>query len=999
MSTIHLVSHTHWDREWYLTFQQFRLKLIHLMDQLLEILEDDRDYKYFLLDGQAIILEDYLQVRPERESDLIYYIKNGRLFIGPWYVSLDEFLIAPESHVRNLLEGNRLCQKYGAKMSVGYLPDSFGHIGQMPQILRGFGIDTACLWRGLDDQPCELIWKAPDGSSVLLSYLRDSYSNAANLTISNPDKFINEIHERNHSLSQNSVTGQILLMHGTDHMEPPTGLTYALSTYQSRSHQDNLIHSNLPLYFKSIRSDLDSTGDQLPSISGELRSSKHTALLQNVLSTRISLKQRNHGCETDLIKWVEPLSAWVSLLNSSNSAPEVGYQNNLPRNYLTNQNSVIRYAWKLLMECHPHDSICGTSIDQVASEMRVRFDQVDQINRDLINQDLQRLSDRIDTRYSDNQKLSDDKQNIFSSIIVFNPNDTEQSGLINLSIKLDNQYTSFEIIDDLGNATPYHQIGIGPSELISMTLDKKGLKQALGMIHDGNVAGMVIRDFLLEQAEYKAVIRVTLSDHGQVDLNKWIQGISRVEAMFADPSVNEFIIHAYSDPEIDLSMVASDVAGHGYRCYWIRAHTERIPKTSEPIHLIPLVRYLLPVVNQITRIPLFSTLLKGKKYKPTQKTRKIENEYFIVEAQLSEGAITITDKRTRQVYTGLNRFIDGADCGDLYNYCPAENDVTFFARVIKIEHDKSVTCQKLIIQDELKIPARISVDRKSRSRDRVNNKIISTITLVPGVPRIDIHTEIDNLASDHRLRVHFIAPFTCENSIQDGHFEIVHRPIGTPNYDETWEEPPRPEVPQRQFTIVTDDQTSLTMANRGLPEVEVFKTENGNVEIAITLLRCVGWLSRDDITTRKGHAGPMGIATPDAQMLGKYAFDYSIIPGDKNWQTSIHQAYAFNAPLKAINSPVHPGTLPSIFSFIENINRDFIITAIKLFEDNSCLIVRGFNILSSPIELSIKPWKLFNKAYLVGLDEKINKSLSISGQGKINLHVEGHKIVTIRFND
>jgi alpha-mannosidase len=189
------------------------------------------------------------------------------------------------------------------------------------------------------------------------------------------------------------------------------------------------------------------------------------------------------------------------------------------------------------------------------------------------------------------------------------------------------------------------------------------------------------------------------------------------------------------------------------------------------------------------------------------------------------------------------------------------------------------------------------------------------------------------------------------------------------------------------------------MANRGLPEVEVFKTENGNVEIAITLLRCVGWLSRDDITTRKGHAGPMGIATPDAQMLGKHAFDYTIIPGDKNWRTSIHQAYAFNAPLKAINSPVHPGTLPSIFSFIENINRDFIITAIKLFEDNSCLIVRGFNILSSPIELSIKPWKLFNKAYLVGLDEKINKSLSISGQGKINLHVEGHKIVTIRFND
>jgi len=969
------------------------------MDQLLDILIDDPDYKYFLLDGQAIILEDYLQVRPERESELIQHIKNGRLFVGPWYISPDEFLIAPESHIRNLLEGNRLCQKFGGKMSVGYLPDSFGHIGQMPQILQGFSIDTACLWRGLDDQLCELIWKAPDGSSVLLSYLRDSYSNAANLTTSNPDKFIGEILQRSLSLSPYSMAGQILLMHGTDHMEPSRDLTSALSVYQLRSSQNHLIHSNLPQYFNSIRSQLDSTGDQLPVISGELRSSKYTALLQNVLSTRISLKQRNYMCENDLIKWVEPLSAWISLLDNPTPTPEPGNQNIHFNNYVEHQNSIIRYAWKMLMQCHPHDSICGTSIDQVAREMGGRFDQVDQINRDLINQDLQRLSELIDSRYSDNQKLSDDNQNNFSSIIVFNPNDREQTGLINLSIKLDNQYTSFEIIDDLGNATPYHKHVIGSSELFSMTLDKKGLKQALGMIHEGNVAGMVIRNLEIVQAENRAIIRATLSDHGQVDLNKWYQGLSRLEVMFANPNVYEFSIHASSDPEIDLSMVAIDVPGHGYRCYWIRIHTEQIPKISEPIRLYPLVRYLLPVINQFTRIPLFNKLVKGKNNKPAKKLYRIENEYFIAEARHTEGAISITDKRTRQVYTGVNRFIDGGDCGDLYNFCPPKNDITLYARVTKIEHDESVTYQNLIIQSELKIPARISVDRKSRCRERINNKIISTITLVPGIPRIDIHTEIDNLAHDHRLRVHFSAPFTCVNSIHDGHFEIVHRQIGIPNYDETWEEPPRPEVPQCQFTIITDNQTSLTIANRGLPEVEVLKTENGNAEIAITLLRCVGWLSRDDITTRKGHAGPMGIATPEAQMIGKYAFDYSIIPGDNNFHPSIHQAYSFNAPLKAINTSVHPGTLPPKFSFLENINREFIITAIKSGEDNSCLIIRGFNILSSPLELSIKPWKKFNQAHLVGLDEKIIKSLSISQQGNINLHVEGHKIATIRFND
>lgn len=999
MGTIHLISHTHWDREWYQPFQQFRLKLVHLIDHLLDLLENDPNFKYFLLDGQAIILEDYLQIRPERESELIQFIKNGRLFIGPWYVSPDEFLIAAESHVRNLLEGNRLCQKYGGKMSVGYLPDTFGHIGQMPQILQGFGIDTACIWRGLDDQPCELIWKAPDGSSVLLSYLRDSYSNAANMTTSNPNKFISEINELCLSLAPYSMTGQILLMHGTDHMEPPMDLTEALTTYQNHSQENILKHSNLSKYFDSVRSQLVMTGSQVPVITGELRSSRHAALLPNVLSTRIWLKQRNHSCENDLLKWVEPLSAWAILLDPSQLAPIPANINLVQRQNVTNQFSIIRYAWKLLMQCHPHDSICGTSIDQVADEMRVRFDQVDQINRELINQGLQRLSDQIDTRFKNNSNLLADKRNILSSIIVFNPDDISQTGLINLSIKLDNQYSSFEIIDELGNTTSYNQRGMGLSELISMTLDKRGMKQALGMIHEGNVTGMVIRNFEIEQVENRAIIRATLSDRGLVDLLKWRKGIARLEVMFADPSVQEFVIHAYSDPEIDLNFVARDIPGHGYRCYWIRGYTDQIPKTSESIKLNPLAQGFLPVINQIARIPLFSKLVKGKTHKSSKKPPKIENEYFIVKAQPSEGIISITDKQTHQVYAGLNRFIDSADIGDLYNYCPPENDRYIYAWVTKIEQDENVTCQKLIIHSELKIPARILDDRKSRSRERVNNKIKSTITLVPGVPRIDIHTEMDNLACDHRLRVHFSVPFNSTYSLHDGHFEIVQRHIGIPNYDDTWEEPPRPEVPQHQYTVVTDGQISLTIANRGLPEVEVFKTDHGTVEIAITLLRCVGWLSRDDITTRKGHAGPMGIATPEAEMIGKYAFDYSIIPGDKNWQNSIHQSYSFNAPLKAINTPVHPGTLPSKISFIENQNQDFIITAIKLGEDNSSLIVRGFNILSSPIELSIKPWRPFNQANLVGLDEKILKPLPIIQQGRVNLRVEGYKIATIRFID
>ncbi|MCK4961620.1 MAG: hypothetical protein KAS19_03995, partial [Anaerolineales bacterium] len=181
MTILHIVPHTHWDREWYLPFQSFRIKLVHLIDMLLDILDHDPAFTHFTLDGQTIILEDYLEIRPERESDLIRHIRSGRLLIGPWYILPDEFLVSPEATVRNLLQGGSLCDRFGARMDIGYLPDPFGHIGQMPQILLGFGIEMAAFRRGLADEPCELWWQAPDGSRVLTAYLRDGYDNAARL--------------------------------------------------------------------------------------------------------------------------------------------------------------------------------------------------------------------------------------------------------------------------------------------------------------------------------------------------------------------------------------------------------------------------------------------------------------------------------------------------------------------------------------------------------------------------------------------------------------------------------------------------------------------------------------------------------------------------------------------------------------------------------------------------------------------------------------------------
>jgi len=165
--TMHVISHTHWDREWYLTFQQFRMRLVDLIDNLLNLLERDEDFKYFNFDGQTIVLEDYLEIKPQNEAKLRQYIQEGRILVGPWYQLNDEFLVSGESTIRSLLIGHLIAEDFGSVTKIGYLPDQFGNISQMPQIFQGFGIDNCLFGRGLqlvDGRKTEFIWESPDGS-------------------------------------------------------------------------------------------------------------------------------------------------------------------------------------------------------------------------------------------------------------------------------------------------------------------------------------------------------------------------------------------------------------------------------------------------------------------------------------------------------------------------------------------------------------------------------------------------------------------------------------------------------------------------------------------------------------------------------------------------------------------------------------------------------------------------------------------------------------------
>lgn len=970
MPTLHIIPHTHWDREWYLTFQQFRAKLVHLLDGLLDLLAADPAYRCFLLDGQTIILDDYLAVRPERRGDIESFVRAGRLFIGPFRILPDEFLVSPEATIRNLLEGDRDARPYGAKMRIGYIPDPFGHIGQMPQILRGFGIDTACLTRGLSDEPCELWWEAPDGSRVLLAYQRNSYGNAAGLVASDHALFAAGARDAAGALAPFSAAEHLLLMFGTDHQEPQAETSSAILAAQPLLPDFRLIHSSLPEYFAALAASLDLAA--LPVVRGELRACKRHPLLPGVLSARIWIKQRNRACETLLEKWTEPFTVWA----------EWAAREQRPRELLAAPAALLRPAWRLLLECHPHDSICGCSIDQVHAEMSPRFDQVEQLGEEVTRQALVTLAAAIDTHPPVNSPAT--------PVIVFNPSSFPRVDLVSVELEPPAGCGSFALLDATGAPVPYETNGLGSRELINMRMGRKEFASAVSALSGGNVAGMKLRELSVTRNGAQARLEVALSEKGEANTRAWERGAREITALLADEDVTEYLVRARTASTVEATFVARDVPSCGYRTFW--AAWRPLPDT-QPAAANPLLTRLAPVAVTLAKVPLIErTANLAGEWGKGRPVSRIENEFFVVQLERN-GALTLTDKRSGAVLPGLNRFLDGGDCGDEYNYAPPQNDAFVEAKLLNFETRVDDVTHVITARLEMRLPASLSPDCRSRSRETVKALIETRIRLAAGVPRIDITTEIDNPARDHRLRVHFPSGIRAQAAEYDGHFEITRRPTALPPFDNSWAEDPRPESPQRAFVAVSNDTRGLLIANRGLPEAAV--TPDG--DIALTLLRCIGWLSRDDFSTRRGHAGP-ALETPAAQMPGKWQFDYTIVPFVAAEKLAAYRsAWAFDAPLRALTASTHSGPLPATMSFLRVQPDSFVLSAIKPAEDGQGWIARGYNATDQPIDVTLETWRPFAHVERVNLAEEglSEQELTLDG-ATVALKARPHEIVTLR---
>lgn len=983
MNTLHLVSHTHWDREWYRTFQQFRLKLVDLVDGLFEILDSDANFLHFTLDGQTIILDDYLAIRPENKEKLTRYIRSGRIVIGPWYILPDEFLVSPEATIRNLLQGDKTCREYGSKMEIGYIPDPFGHIGQMPQILNGFGIKSAVFRRGLSEEPCELCWQSPDGSKVFTSYLRDGYDNAAGLPVRDHELFSHEAGILRDSLKPYARSNHLLLMHGTDHMEPIPGTSAAIEAAAWKMNGDKMIHSTLQKYITEVQASL--ADKEIPTVRGELRSPRKHHLLPGVLSTRMWIKQYNHMVENLLEKWAEPFSTFAHFGKLEN-----------PNGSTFEPTGMLEYAWRLLMENHPHDSICGCSVDQVHEEMRVRFDQVHQIAVELTQKSLNLLVKSIDTR-------KNAPENAFTALVVFNPDSRDQTGFVSCEIKVPREVTAFDLMDGFGNNLPYEQGESGSNEIINVVLERDIVLDLISKIHDGRFENLFVQNISMERNGGTVEVIAQVAEGIPPNPENWQRYLNQIKTFTFDPSVENFHIRAKNLNSNQISFNIQNVPGLGWKTVWVYPRSE--DELPAQMKLNPFLKAITPLLLTISETGFGKQIISATRRINSKVPTKIENEYFIVSLN-KNGTLNFLDKRSGHTCTNLNQFKDGGDKGDEYNYSPPETDGWFSAKLKKKSIQHNPVSQSLSADLELIIPSELESDRKSRSGRRSKVLIHTVASLYSGSKRVDIHTEITNNAKDHRLRVHFPFYVNKEHNTtivadHDGHFEVVRRSIGVPEFDPGWVEDPRPEVPQRAFSDISDGQDGLMVANRGLPEVEVIQTSQGT-EIALTLLRCVGWLSRDDLLTRRNHAGPF-LPTPGAQMPGKWEFDYSIIPHAGFWNSEtdrsfpFQQADQFNNPLKAIETSIHTGSEPCSGSFIKISHGLFTISSVKETMDRRGWLVRGYNLSDQEIEVDILPWKRSQTAWLVNLAEKPIQEIESNETGSFTIRARPHEIISIGF--
>jgi alpha-mannosidase len=840
-----IVPHTHWDREWYQTHEQFRARLVRLLDRLLKLLESDPGFRHFMLDGQTIVLDDYLEVRPEARGRIEKLVGDGRLMIGPWYVLPDEWLVSGEAMIRNLRLGLRKAATFGGGMHVGYVPDQFGHVGQLPQIFRAFGFDAAALWRGVPAQIAQtcFLWEGPDGSAIFTAYLPRGYGNAALLPL-DPTGLADRLSREIKHLEPFARISTLLLMNGSDHLEPQSGLPAALEAASAQLPGVSAEIGSLSDYL--VRAKAESPRD-LPVYRGELRSGLRAPLLPGCASARVPQKQADFRNDRLLTRYLEPLACWVSILGGEFDS------------------GLLDLAWRIALENHPHDSICGCSIDRVHAQMESRFQRVEEIAIAQLDSVARQLTARVAAPPLPRGAPGGDV------LVVWNPNTTGRAQ-VDTALELDLPKPV-----SVGRVAPVH-LRAADGRRIAARLQVESEGSVWGGTFPASLALSILPGFGREVLGYfvnelttrvegnRLVVSVRLGSTPQGELDVLRRKRELVAALSAT-GIEEVEIAARRPPRVRLRFV-DDFPGQGLRVYSVAPGSAREEERT---------------IGE-------RTALAGA---------RIQNAFWRVEAS-PKGEVTLTRLSDGTVVRDALRLVSEGDRGDEYNFDPvpgfAEVERPHRARVRLV--GRAGPEAALALELWYRVPASLTEDRKARSQRQVELPARVLVRLASGLDRVDVEVSLYNTAKDHRMRLHVRAPFAAQRFEVESAFEIAKRPIAPQPSDFGGPRPaefPVGACPERAFATLSDGSRAVSVANRGTTEVEAVREADGTTSLALTLLRAVGWLSRGDLALRPGPAGPP-FPTPEAQVLGPHRAEFALFAHDDGDSTRVARAHAFAYP-------------------------------------------------------------------------------------------------------
>ncbi|MCL2013392.1 MAG: glycosyl hydrolase-related protein [Oscillospiraceae bacterium] len=943
---MHVVSGTHWDREWRHTAEQSKLRLVDLMDNIINVLDTVPEYKCFCVDGGMIVLEDYLDIRPEKKEKLAELIKSGRMIVVNWYTLPETNTVAPESLIRNLLLGHRMSSEFGGGMKSGYTATSYGQHSQMPQLYQGFGIDTAIFYRGTNKHMPKLPlfkWEGSDGSTLDTLRTFDEVTRTnwffyvhQPVVLGKPSKDLGYTYDRAHEPAHPADMGlydkafvalvedfdfnhdpavlkaaikeaadqampyvikdQLLALNMEDNDEPYKYLPKLISELNAVSDDIEFVQMSLDDYMDTIRDALPES--EMHRHKGELRYTTSeigafNALLGATHSSRIKIKLFNEIVENNLINLAEPLAAVAWRLGKE-----------YPRTNLDR-------AWSALLKNHAHDSICGAAVDLAHEDMMYNFSIAKTVAEEVVSRSMISIFSNLDTA-----KDFKDSDHV---ITLFNTQPFARKSVMPLVLDIPKAQKKSKSVDTgVG--------GTATGDLFYDIVDK-----------DGNII------------KYEELSREDV-----------LIGIER-----------ELDTKAIKFPAKRLRLlIDAEVPAMGYASYALRIRPANIVHHPEIGSNRPLI---------------------------ARDGGTLENENIKVKIN-QNGTFSMLDKNTGHLMENMHYFTDSGEVGSAHvSVKPTRNHVVTShgcqATITMMETNELRGVFK--IELTLRVPGAATIDEGDRTREYKNIPITTKLSLEKGAKYLSINTKLRNEARDHKLWVNFPSGIKTDWAVSESAWDVAKRTVKhTINLDNA--EQFFAFQPMQTFVDLSGENKGLAFMSKGLREYEIQDDENRT--ISITLLRT----QRAYMTANAN----MNVEELDKHTgqhsFGDLEYNYALYPHSGDWRTGevLTTAYDYKVDIKAVQGVSRAGSLPSAASFLklDSDPGDIMVSAVKQAENGDGLIVRLWNSTEREINVTAESLLPVTSVSKLRMDESVKEAdIAVDG-GKFTVKAAPHKIVTLKLN-